>query len=80
MKPHPRDHLDYKTLFYDHIILEGKFPMEVMNYIPGIQWDKVISVFTMVDAIENAREKIFLGEDFMDRYEEPSLHRQNEYI
>ena len=80
IKPHPRDILDYGKLFPEHIVLEGKFPMEVMNYIPGIRWTKVISVFTMLDAISNADEFIFLGEDFMDRYEEPALHRQNEFI
>lgn len=80
IKPHPRDVLDYGKIFPEHVILEGKFPMEVMNYIPGIKWTKVISVFTMLDSIRNADEFIFLGEDFMDRYEDPALHRQNEFI
>ena len=80
IKPHPRDTLDYEKLFPEHIVLQGKFPMEVMNFIPGIRWKKVISVFTVCDAITNTDEVIFLGEDFMDQYEEPSLHRQNEAI
>lgn len=80
IKPHPRDVLNYEEKFPEHIVLQGKFPMEVMNFIPGVRWNKVISVFTVCDAITNADEVIFLGEDFMDKYEEPSLHRQNEAI
>ena len=80
IKPHPRDVLDYKTLFSENIIIEGKFPMEIMNFIPGLAFDKVISVFTVPDAIKFAGEIIFLGEDFMDKYEAPEIHRQNEAI
>lgn len=80
IKPHPRDHLDYKKLFPDEIVIEGKFPMEVMNFIPGIRWNKVISVITVTDAITCTEEVVFLGRDFLDKYEEPSIHRQNEYI
>lgn len=80
LKPHPRDILDYEKLFPEQIVIKGKFPMEVLNFLPGIIFDKVISVFTMTDAITFARETIHLGEDFMDRYEDPSIHRQNEAI
>lgn len=80
IKPHPRDVLDYKTLFSENIIIEGKFPMEILNFIPGLAFDKVISVFTVPDAIKFAGEIIFLGEDFMDKYEAPEIHRQNEAI
>lgn len=80
IKPHPRDVLDYKLLFAEHIVIEGKFPMEILNFIPGLSFDKVISVFTVPDAIKFAGEIIFLGEDFMDKYEAPEIHRQNEAI
>ena len=80
IKPHPRDILDYKTLFLENIIIEGKFPMEILNFIPGLSFDKVISVFTVPDAIKFAGEIIFLGEEFMDKYEAPEIHRQNEAI
>lgn len=80
IKPHPRDHLDYKKLFQEQIVIEGKFPMEIMNFLPDIRWHKVITVFTVPDSIKNADEILFLGEDFMDRYEAPELHRQNESI
>lgn len=80
MKPHPRDVLDYKALFPEQIVIEGKFPMEVLNYIPGVTFEKVVSVFTVPDAIKFAGEVVFLGEDFMDKYEAPEIHRQNEMI
>ena len=80
LKPHPRDILDYKALFSDCIVLAGDFPMEMMNFLPEIQVEKVISVFTVTDAIGFAKQKVYLGEDFMDRYEAPEVHRQNEMI
>lgn len=80
IKPHPRDLLPYETLFPEHIILDRKFPMEVLNYIEGLTFRRVISVFTVVRNISFAEEIVYLGEDFMDRYEEPKLHRQNEEI
>ena len=80
IKPHPRDVLDYCKVFPEYIVLDGKFPMEVLNYIPGLRFRRVISVFTVVHAIRFAEVIVYLGEDFMDRYERPELHRQNEMI
>ena len=80
IKPHPRDELNYKSVFPENIVIEGKFPMEVLNYIPGMNFDKVISVFTVPGSIKFSGEVIFLGQDFMDRYEDPEIHRVNEYI
>lgn len=80
IKPHPRDVLDYAALFPQHVVLDGKFPMEILNYVPGLSFRKVVTVFTVPSAICFAEEKIFLGEDFMDRYEDPKVHRQNEQI
>ena len=80
MKPHPRDVLDYEQEFSQYIILDKKFPMEILNYVKDLKFDRVISVLTVTDAILFAKEKLFLGEDFMDRYEAPEIHRQNEQI
>lgn len=81
IKPHPRDVLDYETEeFSDCIVIKGRFPMEMMNYFDEMHMNKVVSIFTVVDAIEFADEKIKLGNDFMDRYEAPEIHRQNEQI
>ncbi len=80
IKPHPRDVVDYEEEFDDCIIIKGKFPMEIMNYFPELHMNAVISILTVVDAIEFADEKIFLDRDFMDKYEDPAIHRQNEVI
>lgn len=80
IKPHPRDILDYHKVFPGYIVLDGKFPMEVLNFIPNLKFRRVISVFTVVHAIKFAEEIVYLGEDFMDNYEAPELHRQNEMI
>lgn len=80
IKPHPRDVLDYRSVFPEYIVLDGKFPMEVLNYIPRLRFRRVISVFTVVHAIQFAEEIVYLGEDFMDHYEPPKMHRQNEVI
>ena len=86
VKRHPRDLLDHGQLFADEIragdviLLDEPFPMEVLNFLDGVTFERVVSVYTVVDMIENAKEKIYLGDDFMDRYEDPAIHRQNEYI
>ena len=80
IKPHPRDVLDYRKEFSEHIVLDGMFPMEILNFIPGLRFRRVVSVFTVPSAIAFAEDVVFLGEDFMDKYEAPELHRQNEQI
>lgn len=80
IKPHPRDLLDYEDKFSEYIVLDRKFPMEVLNFIEGLIFRRVISVFTVVRNIRFAEEIVYLGEDFMDKYEDPKLHRQNEEI
>lgn len=80
IKPHPRDVLDYAEEFPEHIVLSAMFPMEILNYIPGLSFRRVISVLTVPNGIRFAEEVLFLGEDFLDKYEAPELHRQNEQI
>ncbi|MCI6715521.1 MAG: glycosyltransferase family 52 protein [Lachnospiraceae bacterium] len=80
IKPHPRDVLDYRKEFPEHIVLSGMFPMEILNFIPELSFRRVISVLTVPNGIQFAKEVLFLGEDFLDRYEAPELHRQNEQI
>ena len=80
IKPHPRDVLDYTKEFPEHIVLSGMFPMEILNFIPGLRFKRVVSVLTVPNGIQFAEEILFLGEDFLDKYEAPELHRQNEYL
>ncbi len=80
LKPHPRDELDYNTLFGEYFRIDRTVPMEMLNFIPGAHFDRLISVLTETAAIQFAEEKIKLGPDFMDAYEAPHIHRQNEQI
>ena len=80
LKPHPRDALDYRKLFPDVPQFDGTVPMEILNYFPKLRFQKVISVLTETRGIQFGDELIRLGSDFMDRYEDPLIHRQNEQI
>ena len=80
IKPHPRDVLDYVTLFADYPQFEGSMPMEILNFFEDLHFDKVIGVFTELKAVTFADEAVRLGPDFMDKYEDPAIHRQNERI
>ena len=80
IKPHPRDELDYRSLFSEYPQFDATVPMEMLNFFPDFGFDKVVAVLTEVGAIHFADEVIRLGEDFMDRYENPAVHRQNEQI
>ncbi|MCD7863400.1 MAG: glycosyltransferase family 52 protein [Lachnospiraceae bacterium] len=79
IKPHPRDVLDYHKYFGEYIIIDPTVPMEMFNFM-DVTFEKVYAVLTVIDAITFAKEKIRLGEDFMDRYETPAVHRQNENL
>lgn len=80
LKPHPRDNLDYRTLFAEYPQFDATVPMEMLNFFPGLRFKKVVAVLTEVGAIQFADEKVRLGEAFMDKYEDPLIHRQNEQI
>ena len=80
LKPHPRDALDYRKLFSEYPQFDATVPMEMLNFFPGLYFKKAVAVLTEVKAIQFAREVVRLGEDFMDAYEDPLIHRQNEQI
>ncbi len=80
IKPHPRDYLDYFKEFPDYSIFDATMPMEMINFFEGAHFKKVVGVLTELKAITYADETIRLGPDFMDKYEDPAIHRQNEQI
>lgn len=80
LKLHPRDELPYRKIFPNVPMIDGTVPMELLNFIEGIHFNQVISILTEVKAINFADECVKLGADFMDRYEDPLIHRQNEQI
>lgn len=50
------------------------------EFSSGYPCEKGDLVFTVPASIGFAEETVFLGEDFMDKYEAPEIHRQNEQI
>lgn len=80
LKPHPRDYLDYKHEFANVPQFDAMIPMEMLDYFPNISFDLVVGVFTELSGLSFARETIRLGPPFMDKYETPEIHRQNDLI
>lgn len=80
IKPHPRDELDYRRLFSEYPQFDRTVPMELLNFFPNLHFKKAVAVLTEIKAIQFADEAVRLGPDFMDAYEEPEIHRQNEQI
>lgn len=75
IKPHPRDDVDYTALFPECIVIRGKFPIEVLNFIDGIHFAKALSIITSaLDNIGFVDEKVNLGPQFYDAYEPREKH------
>lgn len=80
LKPHPRDELDYPTVFASCPQFDRTIPMEIFNFFDDIQFDKLVSVYTELGSVRFAKEKVYLGNDFMDKYEDPAIHRKKEAL
>ena len=80
IKPHPRDLLDYEKEFPEVVVVKDRFPMEVLGDITGFEVDKLVSVITQIDNVYFAKEIVYLGLDFLDKYEDPSIHRKTEML
>lgn len=80
IKPHPRDELDYasEAAFEGYTVFDRLVPMEILNLLGPDSFDFVVSVLTDVNGIRFAKDAVRLGPDFMDKYEAPEIHRQNE--
>lgn len=80
LKIHPRDELNYGELFSEYPQFDASIPMEMLQFFPGVRFRKVVGVLTEVKGLPFAEETVRLGADFMDAYEDPLIHRQNEQI
>jgi len=76
IKPHPMDTADYQKFFPGHIVLDSKFPMEMLNLIPYLYFNRVVSIFTVPSGIKFAGEVISLGRDYKDDPDDPLPFRQ----
>ncbi len=77
LKPHPRDLLDYGEKFPEYPMFDATMPMEMLNFVPDLHFDKVVTVFTDLKGIEFADSCIRLGDSFMDKYEKAEKHGFN---
>ena len=75
-KQHPRDYLDYRKEFPDNHLIDRSVPMEMLNFFER-KFDIVVSVFTELGNVSFAKEKVRLGRDFMDSYEDRSVHESH---
>jgi hypothetical protein len=81
IKPHPMDKVDYKALCPDAVVLKGRFPVEVLNFIEGFHIKKAVAVVSTAMAnMDFVEEKLNLGVSFWDNYEAPEKHRFNQKI
>ncbi len=80
IKPHPRDKIDYREKFPGYPQFDATVPMEMLGFFPGLRFKKVVGVLTELRGISFADETVRLGPDFLDAYEDPRIHRQNELI
>ena len=75
IKPHPKDKVDYQTLFPDCLVIDSGFPIEIFNIHCDFICDKIVTAYsTSLDALTFAKEKISLGVDFLDEFEPPEMH------
>ena len=75
LKQHPRDELNYEIEFPEYLLIDRTVPMEMLNFFENFKVDLIVSVFTELGNIEFAKEKLRLGRDFMDAYEDMSMHK-----
>lgn len=80
IKPHPRDELDYRKIFPGYPMFDATVPMEMLNFFPDLHFEQVVTVFTDLKGIRFADKLVRLGDEFMDKYEDPEIHNQNKRI
>ncbi len=78
IKQHPRDLLEYETVFPEYLLIDRTIPMEMLNFLGEGFFDEVIAIFTQIDGISFAKKKIRLGVPFMDDYMEVNIYREME--
>ncbi|MDP1725477.1 MAG: glycosyltransferase family 52 [Bacteroidota bacterium] len=74
IKPHPIDDGNYEKEFPECIVLERFFPVEIFNFKCELDIEKIITVYTVLNDLTFAKEKIRLGIGLLDSYEDPILH------
>jgi len=70
IKPHPRDKVDYTTIFPDAVIINNNnLPAELLGYISNVCFKKAITWnSTSINNISYVEDKVFLGMDYIKPY------------
>lgn len=67
IKPHPRDSIDYSTIFENCTVIPKDIPIEVLNFDEALYFDKVITITsTALDGILFCDNKVKLGEQYLN--------------
>ncbi len=67
IKSHPRETTNYNE-FFDCLILNQLFPLEIITFNKNIKLNRIITISsTSINIIENCKEKIFLGWEWLDK-------------
>lgn len=70
IKPHPRDTFNYEEYFIGVRVMNKNIPTEILNFNPNIRFKKAITVSSSsVDSIDFVEEKIYLGFDWLKKYD-----------
>jgi len=77
LKQHPRDYLDYEAELPQYTLIDRTVPMEMLNLFENFRVSLVVSVFTELGCIQFADEKLRLGRDFLDPYEDREKHESH---
>lgn len=76
IKPHPRDTVDYHSIFPDAIIINRLISSEVLSFCESLKIDKAVTIYsTSISSFRNAKELVILDSDFLNAY-----NHQNSYV
>lgn len=69
IKAHPRDDLDYKSIFPEAVVIEKNMPMEVMNFDESICFDTAITVTSSaINGLKYVKNRIYLGQEYLNEF------------
>ena len=67
IKTHPREKNIYNSL-NNVVIITKKFPIEIINFLPNIKFNKVVTISSTSVNIIKSKEKIILGWEWLEKY------------
>ena len=78
VKPHPRDTVDYSTVFPNAVIIDKVVTSEILGFCENLRINKVITIYsTSLASFRNAKEVVMLGDSFLNNYNRVSYECGN---